>query len=109
MIDTFDLRPPGQKLVDLSNAGLGDAVKLAQPPAVLHGVDGQTPGALQPPQNRIEGGFRDLNAAGEVLDDLVPIGISPPQEGQHAHVQQSPLQLWINHGHAPLRAILYNT
>ena len=108
MIDTFDLRPPGQKLVDLSNAGLGDAVKLAQPPAVLHGVDGEASARLQPAQDRVEGRLRDLDAAGEVLDDLIAVGVPPPQDGQDADVQQSAFELRIDHTHAPFRITLYN-
>ena len=108
MIDTFDLRPPGQKLVDLSNAGLGDAVKLAQPPAVLHGVDGEASARLQPAQDRVEGRLRDLDAAGEVLDDLIAVGVPPPQDGQDADVQESPLELWVDHCHTPFHAVLYN-
>ena len=58
--------------------------------------------ALQPPQDGIQCGFRHLHAHGQILHDLIAIGVPPGQRRQYAGFQQSPLHLWVKHMSCPL-------
>ena len=96
--NAVQLLPAVQEVLELPPALGGQVVELPEAAVVLHTVGAEGAPLLQAAEDGIEGGLREGDAAAEVLDDLVAVGIPPAERRQDAVIQQSALELRVQHG-----------
>ena len=70
------------------SAGNGDAVIAAVSALKRLVICGKAAVFLQPPQNRVQCGFRNRKVRLDIFGDLVAIGVLFGQNGQHHGIQQ---------------------
>lgn len=81
------LVPLLQKAINPLPSQIGDPIIFPQPAIMLRGIGRKALGRLQAFEDGIQGGFRDLHMGGDVLDDLIPIGILMEQGCEDADLQ----------------------